>query len=304
MQLIILGSGTGRPMTDKASPALVLYTRSEITLFDMGPGTLRQLARIGINHCRISRVFITHFHPDHTADLVHFLFATMDPSTIETREPFLVVGPRGLEAFIRALQKAYPKWLDVPSHIMRIEELDTDKGEMRRYQGFHVHARHVRHTPQSLAYLILGQEGSSFVYSGDTAYCDEIVSLAEGSDLLILECSFPDHQVVEGHLTPSEAGRVATLAGVKKLLLLHFYPEALATDIARFCRENYRGELILARDLMHVSLDPHPKESGAGGPGFGLPMKRGQGKQQKYPDSGRSSADQALASGLSRFNGV
>lgn len=256
MKLVVLGSGTGNPSNDRASPALLLYTGSEITILDMGPGTMRQLSRVGINHERIGQVFITHFHPDHTADLIHFLFATKDPSTLENRRPFTITGPHGLGAFIEALQKAYYKWLDVPTSIMDIEELGHDAQEERHYKNFRVYAGHTRHTPHSLAYRIEGARGQTLVYSGDTAFCDEIVSLAKDCDLLILECSFPDHQPVEGHMTPSDAGRVATLAGAKKLLLLHFYPEVLATDIASSCREIYKGELILARDLLHITLEP------------------------------------------------
>ena len=70
----------------------------------------------------------------------------------------------------------------------------------------------------------------------------------------ILDCSFPDGDEVEGHLTPSQAGKIASLAGVNKLLLVHFYPEVLATDIAKQCRRTYAGELILGSDLLHLHL--------------------------------------------------
>ncbi|MBW2064845.1 MAG: MBL fold metallo-hydrolase [Deltaproteobacteria bacterium] len=256
MKLIILGSGTGNPLNDRASPALVVFAASEIILFDMGPGTLRQLSRIGISHNRIKHIFITHFHPDHTADLVHFLFATKDPSTIGSRVPFLITGPDGIAPFVRDLQKAYGEWLDLPPGLMRIEELDTSKEETREYDYFRVRTVHTAHTLQSLAYRVEGTKGKTFVYSGDTSYCDDIISLGKDCDLLILECSFPDDQAVQGHLTPSEAGRVAQSAGAKKLLLLNFYPEILETDIARSCRNTYKGELILGRDLMHLMLDP------------------------------------------------
>ena len=79
MELIVLGSGTGIPLSYRASPALAMIGYDNPVLFDMGPGTLRQLARIGINHDKIEQIFISHFHPDHTADLIHFLFATRNP---------------------------------------------------------------------------------------------------------------------------------------------------------------------------------------------------------------------------------
>ena len=137
---------------------------------------------------------------------------------------------------------------------MEIEELDIQKPEKRGYKNFNVISQPTGHTPHSLAYRIEGPEGKSFVYSGDTGFCHEIIGLAKGADLLILECSFPDGEEVEGHLTPSSAGRMASLAGVKKLMLMHFYPAVLKTDIAKQCRKNYNGELILGTDLLHFQI--------------------------------------------------
>jgi ribonuclease BN (tRNA processing enzyme) len=254
MRIIILGSGTGIPMSYRASPSLAVFTGDNPMLFDMGPGSLRQLARIGINHSRIEKVFITHFHPDHTADLIQFLFVTREPKILENRRPFTIAGPAGIGTFIRKLRDAYGKWLDIPERIMRIEELDIHKPETRSYDGYEIISRPVIHTPNSLAYRIHGKAGESVVYSGDTSFCDEIVDLARDCDLLVLESSFPEGEAVEGHLTPSEAGRIATMARVKKLLLIHFYPEALRKDIAGECRKAYKGELILGRDMLTVSI--------------------------------------------------
>ena len=92
------------------------------------------------------------------------------------------------------------------------------------------------------------------VFSGDTGYCRAIVDLSKGADLLVLEASFPEGQAVEGHMTPAEAGRVAAEAGVERLVLTHFYPEVLATDIEGQCRQAYGGTLILARDLMEIEV--------------------------------------------------
>ncbi len=110
------------------------------------------------------------------------------------------------------------------------------------------------HSKNSIGYRVENRRGKSLVYAGDTGFCREIIDLAAGADLLILEASFPDGEEGEGHLTPSLAGRIAGLAKVKKLLLIHFYPEVLGTDIAGDCRKAYEGELILGRDLLHVSV--------------------------------------------------
>jgi len=254
MHLVVVGSGTGIPLADRASPALVFYTGAGPVLFDAGPGTCRQLARLGIPYDRIGQIFLTHFHPDHTADLIHFLFATRYPPVLRKRDPFMLVGPDGLAAFLMKLQKAYGTWIHIPPGIMTVEELSIQKPEKRTYALFELHSQPLKHTAQSLAYRVKSPEGKSFVYSGDTGFCQEMVDFARKADLLILECSLPEGGGVEEHLTPSQAGRIAALAGVPRLVLVHFYPEVLETDIARECRKVYGGELILAQDLLHLSL--------------------------------------------------
>lgn len=254
MRLIMLGSGTGIPLSFRASPSLVLFVEGDPVIFDMGPGTLRRLSLAGLNWERISRIFITHFHPDHTADLIHLMFATRNPSVMARKEPFTITGPQGLKGFIRGIQQAYDPWLALPPEIMGIEELDVGRRVEKIYPKFKIIVSPARHTQHSLAYRVESRTGKSIVYSGDTEFCEEIVDLAEGADLLVLECSFPDGSGVEGHLTPTEAGRLAHLAGVKRLVLTHFYPEVLNTDIASRCRRVFQGELILARDLLHVNV--------------------------------------------------
>jgi len=223
-------------------------------LFDIGPGTMRQLTRAGLSHEMIGRIFITHFHPDHTADLVHFLFITRDPAILKRRNPFVITGPNGIKELVSRLQEAYSPWLTLPSEIMEIEEFHVEKKLEKNYDTFKITASPTRHTPNSIAYRVQDRSGKTFVYSGDTGFCEEIVDLARGTDLLTLECSFPDGGEVEGHLTPTTAGRIAALAGVKRLLLTHFYPECLATDIPARCRECYKGELILGSDLLRLSV--------------------------------------------------
>ncbi len=254
MELIILGSGTGMPLSYRASPSLALIVDGELLLFDMGPGTLRQLTRAGLNHELISRIFITHFHPDHTADLVHLLFATRNPTILSRRAPFAITGPVGITEFIQRLKMAYPGWISLPSEIMEIQELDINEMVPRDYPNFRILTRPTNHTPNSLAYRVESRTGKSLVYSGDTSFCEALVVLATGSDLLILESSFPDGREVEGHLTPSQAGHLASLAEVNRLVLIHFYPECLRTDIAAQCRKTYKGELILGRDLLRIRI--------------------------------------------------
>jgi len=254
MQLILLGSGTSIPLSNRASPSMALIVDNRIILFDIGPGTVRQLTKAGLDFKAIEQIFITHFHPDHTADLIHFLFASRTPSIVKRRRPFVISGPRGIKELVHTLQAVYGDWLSLPSSVMGIEEFEVKESVQRDYDSFRVITSHTNHTPHSLAYRLESLSGKCVVYSGDTGLCDEIVKLAEGSDLLVLECAFPDEMAVEGHLTPSQAGRIASMANVKQLLLTHFYPECLETNIYEQCRKTFHGKLILGTDLLKIRI--------------------------------------------------
>ena len=92
------------------------------------------------------------------------------------------------------------------------------------------------------------------VYSGDTDYSDNLVTLAKNANILICESALPDEIKVAGHLTPSLAGEIATRANVGKLVLIHFYPECEQADIEAECRKSYSGPLVLAQDLMKINI--------------------------------------------------
>ena len=112
----------------------------------------------------------------------------------------------------------------------------------------------VSHNPESIAYKISTSAGKSVVYSGDTDYCESLVSLAAGADIFICECSFPDGHKVPGHLTPSLAGKMAAKANPGRLVLTHFYPECEAADLVSQCRSTWKGPLTLAEDLMTFKI--------------------------------------------------
>jgi len=254
MDVIILGSGTAIPMNDRASPSIAVEVDGSCLLFDMGPGALRHLTRAGIDYERVERIFLTHFHPDHTADLIHFMFASRNPAVLGRRRPFTVTGPPGTGRLVETLQAAYPNWLTLPPHMMGIEERDMGRCSRRDYGDVAVITTPAAHTSSSLAYRVEDRRGKAVVYSGDTEFCDALVDLARGADLLILESSFPDGEGCAGHLTPSLAGRMASMAGVRRLVLVHFYPECLRTDAASQCRKTYSGELTLGEDLLRIRV--------------------------------------------------
>ena len=249
-ELIILGSGTGVPSLKRGAPGLVVVTEGSRILIDSGPGTLRRLLEVGLTYHDMDLLLYTHIHPDHVSDLVPFLFASKY-SDLPRKRDLLCVGGPGFRRYFNKIKKVYGSWIDSEFYQFTIKEIS------RRpliFQDLKISAKPMVHLPESVGYRIEFKDGRTLTISGDTDYSRNLVELASEVDLLVLECSFPNDKKVEGHLTPSLAGRIALESRCKKLLLVHFYPACEQTDILKECREVYSGEIILGEDFMRARI--------------------------------------------------
>ncbi|MFQ5862042.1 MAG: MBL fold metallo-hydrolase [Candidatus Brocadiales bacterium] len=245
-----MGSGTGVPSLRRSYPAILVRAEGEITLLDTGPCTLARLLHKGITYTDIDRVFYTHLHPDHSADMTSMLFA-MRNAEPRRKKPLHVFGPPGLKEFYLGLNQLYGNALTPKSYELNLTELW--EGEIV-FEGWRVRTSPMSHMVPTIGYRLEFSNGRVLVYSGDTDYCENIVGLATGADVLILECSFPDDLRVDGHLVPSLCAKIARESGCKMLVLSHFYPQWEGRDILQECRRFHDGEIILAEDLTELPL--------------------------------------------------
>jgi ribonuclease BN (tRNA processing enzyme) len=253
-QITILGSGTCVPSLQRNPCSFLVKTGEARLLFDCGPGVMRRLLEIGVSIFDISHLFISHFHPDHTGELVSMLFAMKYPAPSPRMKPLTIVAGNGFKSFFEGLKKVYGNWIELPADLFTILELDTRMADRCSFASFTVASMPVAHRPESLAYRLVDSDGKVLVYSGDTDVCDGLYTIAADADLMICESALPDDEKIDGHLTPSLAGEIAQAAGVKRLVLTHFYPACDHTDIENQCRSTYNGPLVLARDLMTFTL--------------------------------------------------
>lgn len=254
LRVTILGSGTCVPSLKRGSCSVLMQVGTSKLLFDSGPGTMRRLLEAHTTIFEISHIFYSHFHPDHSAELVPFVFATKYPDNRRRTTALTVAGGWGFLDFYEGLKSVYGNWIELAPQQLNLIEFDNQRSDSRQFKDFTVETAPVAHSPESIAYRITGIDGCSVVYTGDTDYCETIIDLAKDTNLLICECALPDGLRAKGHLTPSLAGDLATKAGVRQLVLTHFYPECDNENIAAQCRKTYAGPLILAEDLMKLEI--------------------------------------------------
>jgi ribonuclease BN (tRNA processing enzyme) len=253
MEITILGSGTATPNLERNASGLAVRTAGLCVLVDIGPGILRRLCEARIDSKWIDLILITHFHPDHVSDLVPFLFASNYEYGPIREDAFHVVGPAGLKQFYEALVGIYGHWIVPKADRLILREVDPKAPDSVSLGKITVRSAPSAHSFPSVAYRIEGTEGSVTV-SGDTDVSEGLADLAVGTDVLVCECSFPDGMKVAGHLTPSEAGRVAARAGAKKLVLTHFYPPCDTVDVVKQAAAVFAGEIVKAEDLMVMAV--------------------------------------------------
>ena len=253
VNVTILGSGTCVPRLDRSSSALLVETGQARILMDLGRGTMDRLLTYGVTIFELTHICLSHFHPDHTSELVPLLFATKYPDGRARKQPLHLIGGPGLISFYQGLQAAYGRWIVLPEEQLEIHEIESSQTESLVFNDFSITTRGVNHGPESLAYRIQAG-GISVVYSGDTDECDALAELARDADLFVCEASMPDGQKVPGHLTPSLAGSIASRAKARRLVLTHLYPPCDQVDIVKQAGSTYKGPVIKAEDLMTFRL--------------------------------------------------
>ncbi len=258
LSITILGSGTAVPWRARAGPGFVVHLEGgqepEAILVDPSAGSIQRMAERGIPLEVLTHVVFSHYHPDHMGDLMPLLFALKNSRYGARPRSLRLVGPRGLHRLLRSLAGVWGSWLETGERIQAVELGGAEEDRIAAMGPLEVTAFPVIHSDASVAYRFSSRGMATFAYSGDTDRCDGVVDAARNVDLLLLECSYPEGEKRPGHLIPSEAGLIASAAGVRRVVLLHLYPECHGRDLLGPFREYFKGEVEVAEDGMVIRL--------------------------------------------------
>ncbi|TCC12364.1 ribonuclease Z [Kribbella soli] len=296
-ELVVLGTGSQVPSRERTQNGYFLRWDDEGFLFDPGEGTQRQMIYAGLAARAITRLCVTHFHGDHCLgvpgvvqrlsldDVPHPVRAHYPASgqTYFTRlryaasfferaelleEPIeedglLSVGSFGqlwarrlehpIESFGYQLIEPDGRRM-LPDKLAAYGVTGPDVGRLHRAGSLDLGDRTVHVDDVSEL-----RPGQRFAFIMDTRLCENVLRLADGADLLVIESTYLSSEAELarrfGHLTARQAARVAAECGVRKLVLTHFSQRYLEPE--RFYEEaaaEFSGEIVVASDLSRLSV--------------------------------------------------
>jgi ribonuclease Z len=247
LEVTLLGTGVGIPHSGRAQAGLLVGGEDPL-LFDCGAGALLRLAEAGVSPLDIDVVLLTHLHLDHVSDLLPLAKARwlMGESGMD------VFGPPGAEEWFSAVTSHYPYLAE-----LEVSVTEVRPGDIFDLSGFEIRAGEAVHSIPALGYRIEA-ETRAIVYSGDTEPAPPMRALAAGADLLVHECSFPEPFVVTNHSTPRRLGLTFNGSGVKRVVLIHLYPQTIGREDemvrAVLSAIGPGVEVEVGRDLQKISI--------------------------------------------------
>ena len=256
MRLTVLGSSASQPGAGDASSSYLVTggrRRRDRVLLDCGSGIIGNL----LQHTalsEISAIFVSHMHPDHYIDLIAMRYGLRYGDG--RSQPLDVYLPPGGREQLQAVSEAISKTQPFFDGALNLHEYEPEAplmvGELtvRPFRVVHGIPSHG---------MAVTDGRSRLVYSSDTVLCAELESAAEGADVLLAEATLgggaPDHHDPRTHMSAVEAGQAAQRAGVKALVLSHFWHTADRSRARQEAGLVFSGNVIVGRPHVQVEVE-------------------------------------------------
>lgn len=259
------------PAFGEPSSGYLVQTSGTTLLFDCGPGVAGELRGM-LGHRALDGVFISHLHLDHCYDLLPVAKTLLGPHVSYPREgqQGRLIGtvapvpchlpPDGIKAF-RTVQGLFPVRSSPPldqAFDMAFEAIEITPGGGYDIADCTVTAVALRHAVPVCGFRV-GSDAGSFAYTADTGWTEALIDLSTGVDVLLCEATLREPDTgAHGHLSATDAGRLAALADVGALVLTHFsssdeeHLTALHADAAA-C---FDGPILLAAPRTVITFHP------------------------------------------------
>lgn len=255
MLLTVLGTATPYPRPGNACSGYLLQSGTGgsdpavATIWvDAGTGTLAELQR-HTALAEIDAIWISHRHADHAADLLVASYA-LRFAELRPPHPIPLFGPEGLLERLAAFLG--PNSLDELPRVFDFRPMsgfgEAAIGPLSLSWG------PVQHGVPAFGLTVDentdGTDARRFAYSGDSAPCLSLEEIAENADLLVIEAGYATSESAgtdaPAHHTPEDAGRTATTAGARHLVLTHLADTVTPAEARTRASTRYDGPISIA----------------------------------------------------------
>lgn len=244
MDLTIVGCSGSFPGPDSAASCYLIEADGFRLVVDLGNGALGPLQRYAALD-RIDAVCISHLHADHCLDMCGYqVFRTYHPAG--PLNPIPVYGPAGTPARLNRATE-----IEAPSPMAsvgdRFDFVALTPGTIE-IGPLRVGIDLMNHPVETYGFRF-EHNGHAIAYSADTGISEQLVRLADGTDVLLCEASFAEADGLppDLHLTARQAGEHAARADVGELILTHLVPWNSADEALTQAASTYPGAISLAR---------------------------------------------------------
>lgn len=187
-------------------------------LFEAPPSALMALRLVDIGPASIDTVLISHHHGDHFLGLPLLL---LQWKYSERDRPINIVGPVGTYEKAKTItDMVFP---GVVSSELPVEWMEMSAGDQIQLPDLYIEAFPVKHdTRLNCLGFRTRVDGRSVGYTGDSAFCDSLVDLGRGVEVLVAECtSIERPSDVHMNLRDDISRLRAELSAETEILLTH-----------------------------------------------------------------------------------
>ena len=279
MRVIALGTGMPNVITgkQKASAWFVELGNGDKFLFDLGSGSMENLAKLRPDWHKVDKVFASHLHSDHVGGFAELYIGGWMNGRYK---PLHFYGPSGAEprlgskAFVDNQVKSWAWDIEgrrtgfpIEGGKVDVHEFDfRNEGVIYEKNGVKISSFPAIHVLDGSVSFRLDWKGRSFVFGGDSYPNKWFIKYSKGAELVVHECFFtpeslekllgtPPAQAVwitsYIHTPPTAFGKIMSEIKPRHAIGYHFWTwHDVYDDTLEGVRKTYDGPLTLAHDMM------------------------------------------------------